>query len=134
MSINKEAIRQWVAALRSGEYSQTKGILRDNRGFCCLGVACDLFSKQVPNGWWMPEDNQGFIPFRSVSTKQTEGEVTSEVLTDAVAEWLGLGGDFNPSIVNGEFSKESLADANDSGMPFSQIADIIEKEYLSDGN
>lgn len=31
-----------VAALRSGNYSQTTKTLCDDRGFCCLGVACDI--------------------------------------------------------------------------------------------
>lgn len=34
--------KEWIAALRSGKYSQTKGTLRDQEGFCCLGVAYDL--------------------------------------------------------------------------------------------
>lgn len=34
--------KRWVAALRSGEYRQTRGELRDAAGFCCLGVACDI--------------------------------------------------------------------------------------------
>ena len=30
----------WVKALRSGEYKQTNGIMKDAEGFCCLGVLC----------------------------------------------------------------------------------------------
>lgn len=33
---------RWVRALRSGDYKQTKGRLRTESGFCCLGVLCDL--------------------------------------------------------------------------------------------
>ena len=29
---------KWVSALRSGKYKQTKGALKDEHGFCCLGV------------------------------------------------------------------------------------------------
>lgn len=29
----------WIAALRSGDYSQTKSYLHTPKGFCCLGVA-----------------------------------------------------------------------------------------------
>lgn len=33
----------WLDALRSGEYPQGKGLLRDNEGkFCCLGVLCEV--------------------------------------------------------------------------------------------
>ena len=41
----------WVKALRSGKYKQTTTKLRDTFGFCCLGVACDLFKeKHQKNG------------------------------------------------------------------------------------
>lgn len=35
--------RRWIKALRSGEYRQGHGMLRDYQGqFCCLGVACEV--------------------------------------------------------------------------------------------
>ena len=39
--------KKWIEALRSGNYKQAEGQLRDNDGFCCIGVACDLL-KNVP--------------------------------------------------------------------------------------
>lgn len=36
--------KEWVAALRSGNYKQGQGALRVDDCFCCLGVACDLFN------------------------------------------------------------------------------------------
>lgn len=47
---------EWVAALRSGKYKQTTGILRDDEGFCCLGVLCDLVKDRVGLYWTCPED------------------------------------------------------------------------------
>lgn len=39
--MDKELVRKWVEALRSGEYGQTKDVLANGaNGFCCLGVAC----------------------------------------------------------------------------------------------
>lgn len=32
----------WLKALRSGEYKQTCGIMKDAKGFCCLGVLCAI--------------------------------------------------------------------------------------------
>lgn len=43
MRLNKINIQIWIDALRSGVYKQTKQCLQDGRGFCCLGVACDIF-------------------------------------------------------------------------------------------
>ena len=38
-------ILTWVEALESGKYTQVKEALKDAEGYCCLGVACDLFSE-----------------------------------------------------------------------------------------
>ena len=38
----------WLVALRSGDYEQTRGALRWSGGFCCIGVAADLVD---PDGW-----------------------------------------------------------------------------------
>ena len=56
-----EAQERWVVALESGEYDQTRGRLRDEDGFCCIGVACDLsgLGKWVScGGWWMYTDGR----------------------------------------------------------------------------
>lgn len=42
---------RWVKALESGRYKQTVGRLRDNKGYCCLGVACTVFQKDVKGRW-----------------------------------------------------------------------------------
>lgn len=57
----KEFAEKWIAALRSGKYSQTRGQLfnEHDNGFCCLGVACitvgyttdDLKSKEGGDGY-----------------------------------------------------------------------------------
>lgn len=38
-----QTLAPWIAALRSGKYSQTERTLHDEKGFCCLGVAADVF-------------------------------------------------------------------------------------------
>lgn len=40
--------KKWCEALLSGEYPQTKGVLRNDQGYCCVGVALDLVD---PKGW-----------------------------------------------------------------------------------
>lgn len=42
----------WVKALESGKYPQGKGRLNKDGKFCCLGIACELFSvvvKSIPD-------------------------------------------------------------------------------------
>lgn len=49
--LRQEVKDKWVAALRSGEYQQTKSVLNDANGYCCLGVLCDLASKDGVGSW-----------------------------------------------------------------------------------
>lgn len=54
IKFTQELKDKWLTALRSGEYSQTTGTLRDENGMCCLGVLCDIID---PTGWCgNPED------------------------------------------------------------------------------
>lgn len=52
---------RWIAALESGEYEQGRGYLKTSAEgvdkFCCLGVLCDLYSKEqdVPWSRWHAE-------------------------------------------------------------------------------
>ncbi len=40
--------KKWLAALRSGEYSQAADFLHDgDGGYCCLGVLCDILKDEV---------------------------------------------------------------------------------------
>ncbi len=50
----KENRAKLVAALRSGKYQQGRGYL-NHVGFCCQGVACDIFKKEVKGKWVTPE-------------------------------------------------------------------------------
>jgi hypothetical protein len=40
--MDPEMKRLWVEALRSGAYDQTRKALRDERGYCCLGVLATI--------------------------------------------------------------------------------------------
>lgn len=42
MRINKKHFWDWINALDSGKYKQTKKTLQDKNGYCCLGVGCDV--------------------------------------------------------------------------------------------
>lgn len=35
----------WIKALRSGKYKQTTGDLKNDYGYCCLGVLTDIYCK-----------------------------------------------------------------------------------------
>jgi hypothetical protein len=117
--MNLEIKTKWLAALRSGEYSQTRANLRDSEGFCCLGVLCDIYSKENEVSWGPPKK-----PYYS---HLTMGGMMS-LPPEAVVEWSGL--DRRSPIIDEAINRtgfmSELTVLNDDGMPFSQIADLIE--------
>lgn len=58
----REVYDLWIEALRSGEYRQGRGRLRNVTGteFCCLGVLCDLAVKDGGQQWDAASYGPGF--------------------------------------------------------------------------
>lgn len=96
----KEFAQKWIEALRSGEYGQVIGLLKNpyKNQYCCLGVACKIAGAKVfnPNGW---------IPLTSVP----------KTIPDILR-----GSNRDSTLVN------KLSDMNDKGKTFTEIADWIE--------
>lgn len=124
--MNKRIKELWVAALRSGEYVQGKGNLRniENR-FCCLGVLCDLFIKENPTKARWQDGGSAYAIMLDDS-----GLSEYSWLPSVVINWAGLiGFGCGVRLKN----HPSLAYCNDTScLTFPQIADIIEKEISSD--
>jgi len=105
-----------MEALRSGEYQQTQGRLFRAEpadgypaGYCCLGVLTDLYCKAKG------------VTFDGV-TRSNKG-----TLNLSVKRWAGLNS-FNPEVFLFSGTRSSLAQLNDSGYTFAEIADIVERE------
>ena len=122
--MNSEVKAKWIKALRSGEYEQGQLALRVDNKYCCLGVLCDLYDKEHNTDHWDPPvEDDGFY--------QMEGEIC--VPPGFVWEdWARLD---HPNPVGIPTNKigdvpgylSSLAEINDSGATFEQIANLIEK-------
>lgn len=105
--------KKWCEALLSGEYPQTKRVLRDDEGYCCVGVALDLVD---PKGW-RPHGESGHTsyPWKMVSPNFVSGY--------GIDENIGLD----------SVQLHKLADMNDGRMPdnrarsFAEIAAYIAK-------
>src|SRR5678816_767057 len=102
---------RWVAALRSGEYTQGAGYLNANGKFCCLGVLCEIAYQD------------GIIEKKVITniTYYGKGTGTFTILPMIVTEWAGLPGP-NPTV-----ETTSLGALNDLGASFQKIADLIEE-------
>lgn len=142
--MNTQIKEKWVNALRSGEYPQIQGNLRSPDGYCCLGVLCDLYAKEHSVEWTrMDYDNNNDvidIPESQFSSWQFGDffedcyyfESEEGVLPKVVSKWAGLSNNGNPELQvpldeSYEETTKSLMDLNDSGISFSEIADLIEK-------
>lgn len=114
----------WVEDLRSGKYEQGKSVLRtETDKFCCLGVLCEIavMNDVIP----APELTGAEYRYGDPS-----GDRSAAVLPGVVQDWSGLfdGLPYAPAeLVNdtGDELYVDLASLNDGGMPFPQIADVI---------
>lgn len=131
MTANVENIRKWVEALRSGRYEQTSGTLAavdiDGKitGHCCLGVACEV---------------AGIVP--RVAHQEARYDGDSVKLPQTAQDWLGIS-EANPELSTDSIAKalprwpvdtsceSSLAGLNDGGATFTEIANLIEAEWLT---
>src|SRR5271170_1949774 len=124
-----ELQREWVTALRSGEYAQGYGKLAPAAGgYCCLGVLCEILVKKGV----LTKSKEVNNPASYVGSDTTRGEYRSDsYLTKIAQDLVGLTtGDGEYRINDGPlFAGTSLTSANDSErFSFSQIADIIESK------
>ena len=124
--MKKEIADIWVAALRSGEYLQGKGMLevfeadQDDRivsKFCCLGVLSKLADKAgVP-----------------VTKDSGSGRIQGAYIDPDVRDWAGMihcTGDFTGDTISRDAILYSLPTLNDKrGYTFDEIADVIEKNW-----
>ena len=132
--------QKWVAALRSGAYDQAQEGLQTETGYCCLGVACDLYMKDTGLGKWLPpaaweEDEERdadshqdwFYAFESDYVDEAAMSLDSFTLSNVVKDWLGL------NSADGKFEDKdrgldsTLTAMNDNGYTFADIADTIEQ-------
>jgi hypothetical protein len=120
---NKENMTKLVEELETGNRNQANGVLRDDIGYCCLGVACDISGV----GEWK-YDGMSYIYV-------TDKHWSIGSLTTAVMNWLGIDTEdpyANMLIVEGAGATYA-SDLNDGGKSFAEIAKAIRETYL-EGN
>lgn len=140
----KRIRNKWVADLRSGNYKQGCGALKDGDKYCCLGVLCDIHAKETGNEWEGSDDecesdlymgNHGVppTPVRKWSgiyvymTSATYDEVmSSEEVDESIKQKFQVNWD-NIDSIDTHDGKVSLANMNDElGLDFKEIAQMIE--------
>lgn len=125
--------RAWLEALRSGKFQQGRDYLgyqlpNGQREYCCLGVLCVVAG--VKGEFKVDGTARRVLEF---GQDATDGD---EILPDDLAADLGI--ERNPCIPvqlpNAPYPNAftTLAKANDDGLTFGQIADLI--EYFIDAD
>jgi hypothetical protein len=114
--MNKNIMKKWTKALKSGKYRKTTGALckiskQGNASYCCLGVLTDLFNKEHT-----PDKQRQLIG--------------CGVLSSSVMKWAGIKSatgmlDYNSK----ETSLTDLNDCKKGKRSFKRMADIIEKNW-----
>jgi hypothetical protein len=106
IAMDAEIKTKWVEALRSGKYEQTRHTVRDHRGFCCLGVLCDIAGAT----WKTDEACEFYVEY------DCDQSVTGTPETLDLA--IGLG----------ESGRDAVMRMNDADeKSFAEIADYIEQ-------
>lgn len=102
----------WCDALESGDYPQTTEALKDDYGYCCLGVMCDLYAKAHGLESW------------DKSTLGRDGVV--DLPGADVLLWAGLNRE-NP-LLDIDDSTMNASEFNDNGYSFKSIAAAIREQ------
>jgi len=113
--MNPELKAKWIAALRSGDYRQGRGMLKSvyrEDTYCCLGVLCDVSGM----GRWVHKDDDGL--------KSTYYEYHSHC-SGGRLPW-GMGSDIGLPAESQELLI-SMNDTDEHQKSFDEIADYIEK-------
>lgn len=109
-------VKEWLEALRSGDYKQITGRMRTPDGFCCMGVAVDLMGVK----WEQLSDFSYSSDLSNVAAPRY----------NAWKDWFGFG-PFTSIAQHTEAKVEttySLSELNDKlGLSFEVIADIVEE-------
>ena len=116
--MRKEIAEKWVAALRSGEYKQTSGVLAnaERTAHCCLGVLCEIAVKDGVGLQVLHPDGASYTSF--------DGEDAH--LPPRVDDWADL---YSAAPVTLRQSIVGLIHMNDNGGSFEDIADAIEEHW-----
>lgn len=137
MRMNQEVKAKWLEALRSGNYVQGREELRPRHysggyAYCCLGVLCDVYQKETGKGEWR---EIGCGSWDSSFDATEEGAPVTDKswssLPQAVVKWAGFYTN-DPTVPNPKGNGKdriTLANLNDAGTSFEELAEIIEREF-----
>jgi hypothetical protein len=129
--MNQEIKTQWIAALRSGQYTQGKGMLKQTTEqgdirHCCLGVLCELYMQAHPDqATWQEGQQPSTMPSVRGSKPwyfMADWEEQRSLLPWVVSRWAGL----PEHNIHVRQHDKSITALNDQDLNFNEIAQLIE--------
>ena len=118
--MKKSISKIWIKALRSGEFNQGSEFLEKDGKYCALGVI-SLLSLMGGQCTYNSDGGVGLFD------NKRSGLSFNTMKWAKISNFLKADAPFAPFHLNGKIS--SIAQMNDSGMNFNQIADLIEKHW-----
>lgn len=117
--MNEVNARKWIAALRSGEYTQTDKVLEftDEDGTtsqCCLGVACRVAQQ---HGIELRTGASRYEVDKDPAGRVTSFDGFDTELPHEVAEWL---------YISDTLMRQCMGWNDTDGLTFNEIADRLE--------
>lgn len=115
----------WIQALESGKYPQGKRNLNNNGRFCCLGVACEIFSHdlRLKRTSALPFFSQDYSDVAISYANEEDPEPCFSLAPISVVRKLALIDEAGH--INDYLEYASLASMNDNGLKFAAIAKFI---------
>lgn len=130
--LKPRAKAEWCRRLRSGQYTQGTGCLANTDGeHCCLGVASEMAFEA---GIVRRSVIGARIYFKNLDAGENDTGASSYLPYHA-AKWMaaddtdGISAQTNPHITDSSGVTIYLANLNDDGFTFEQIAEIIEEHF-----
>jgi hypothetical protein len=144
LKLKPEVKQLWLEGLRSGDFPQCSGKLSNGVGYCCLGVLSELahregvIAREEQQNTWKPVSGGGT---RTETSVHYGAYAASNYLPREVADWAFE--EYDPNVVywenprvkdprpEGHLMKvevTSLAELNDEGFTFEEIADVVEEQ------
>lgn len=108
--MNEHIKDDWINALKSGRYEQTKAYLYDGERYCCLGVLTDMYVTRCAFKDELLSYGESII--------EHSDHKKNCLPSSAVLSWAQLPGDL----------AIELAAMNDTGKTFEQIAEYIKEK------
>lgn len=76
--MDKRLKARWVKALCSGKYQQTRKVLKDENGYCCLGVLHRVAMGEDPNQMWDDDNRPPFARELEIHMEQGLAELNDD--------------------------------------------------------